>query len=312
MNGRFSINKGHIYIYNGGSGFSFKMKGKSFDLKLKSLSQSGYIYIIIDRDYQNKTKLLISDNIHCEFNDNKEHYVGIIKANEANDNTLELVDLIIDGVLLDYDFTYEKKAIVYGDSTVAGFGILSHEGSSSIHNCDAVEDFFFQALYELNMEMDIFSASGYGLTFSAYTSPKTIGIIDFFNKVKVHSDIDWNDDDKNDLLIISLGCNDNSYIQENVRRKEQLVKQFINKYKILIDSEINKNPHIKILMAYGTLKEESAYYLYEKTYEELKPYYENLFIHKFNGDNSAISNHAYVDAHKAMAEELKEVIAQIL
>lgn len=312
INGRYSLADRHLSIYNGGSGFSFKMQGNGFTLKLKSIPVDGYIYIIIDRNYTDKTKLLISDNISCLFNDDESHLVDIVKANEANDNALEVVDLIVDGELLDYDFQYKNKVIVYGDSTVAGFGILSHDDVASIHNCDAVEDLFFQALYELNMNADIFSASGYGLAFSAYTCPKNIGVIDFFNKVKVHSDISWNPDNKNDLLIISLGCNDNSYIQENLRNKEQLVEVFETKYKKLIDSEVNKNPGIKILMVYGTLLETSAYYLYEETYEYLKPFYKNLLIHKFNGDNTAISNHAFVDAHKQMAEELKKVIKEIL
>lgn len=312
INGRYSLIDNHLFIYNGGSGFAFKMQGNGFTLNLKSIPADGYIYIIVDRNYTDKTKLLISDNISCLFNDNEPHLVDIVKVNEANDNALELVDLIVDGEFLNYDFKYQNKVVVYGDSTVAGFGILSHEGSASIHNCDAVEDLFYQALYELNMVADIFSASGYGLAFSAYTCPKNIGVIDFFNKVKVHSDILWNPDYKNDLLIVSLGCNDNSYIQENLRNKDQLIEEFETKYKKLIDSEINKNPEIKILMVYGTLTEASAYYLHEETYKYLKPFYKNLFIHKFNGDNTAISNHAFVDAHKRMAEELKKVIKEIL
>ena len=312
INGRYSVINDRLFIYNGGSSFSFKMQGSGFTLKLKSIPVDGYIYIIIDRNYIDKTKLLITDNINCLFNDDEPHLVDVVKANEANDNALEVMDLIVDGELLDYDFQYKNKVVVYGDSTVAGFGILSHNGPASIHNCDAVEDLFFQALYELNMNADIFSASGYGLAFSAYTCPKNIGVIDFFNKVKVHSDISWNPNNKNDLLIISLGCNDNSYIQENLRNKDQLIDEFKTKYKKLIDSEVSKNPDIRILMVYGTLTEVSAYYLYEETYEHLKPFYKNLFIHKFNGDNTAISNHAFVDAHKQMAEELKKVIKEIL
>ena len=65
-------------------------------------------------------------------------------------------------------------------------------------------------------------------------------------------------------------------------------------------------------MVYGTLKEEDAYYLSEETYKCLKPFYKNLFVHKFNGDNSGISNHAYVTAHDKMAAELKEVIKSLL
>ena len=65
-------------------------------------------------------------------------------------------------------------------------------------------------------------------------------------------------------------------------------------------------------MIYGTLLEKDAYYLYEETYQYLKPMYKNLYIHRFNGDDSAISNHAYVTTHNKMAEELKSVIKSIL
>ena len=162
------------------------------------------------------------------------------------------------------------------------------------------------------MDMDIMSASGFGLTFSAYTCPKNVGVIDYIDRVAVGSHVSWNNNQKADLLIISLGCNDNSYIQENISRKDELVKKFVNEYQKLIDTELKLNNDLKILMMYGTLKEETAYYLYEETYNKLKPLYKNLYIHKFDGDNTAISNHAFVTAHKRMAKELKEVVKSIL
>ena len=296
IQGRYLLDN-YYYLFNGGSSFSLKAKASSVTVNIKSTPKDGYFYIIVDRDY-----LL----------DNKEHYIDIVKANEANDNTFELVDLSVDGTVLPYDYQYDKKVKVYGDSTIAGFGILGHNEAASVHTSDSVEDFCYQALYELNMDMDIMSASGFGLTFSAYTCPKNVGVIDYIDKVAVGSHVSWNNNQKADLLIISLGCNDNSYIQENLSKKDELVKKFINEYQKLIDTEIKLNKDLKILMVYGTLKEETAYYLYEETYNKLKPLYKNLYIHKFDGDNTAISNHAFVTAHKRMAEELKTVIKSII
>ena len=312
FNGRYSISDDNVYIYNGGSGFSFLMKGKGFEIDLRSIGGDGYYYIIIDKDYSKKTKVLAKDKYRYSFNNDDLHRIDVFKANEANDNTLILIDLNVEGELLDFSKEPQKRAVVYGDSTLAGFGILAKSGEASIHNSDAVEDFCFQALYELGLDADILSASGYGLVFSPYTRPNNIGIIDFFDKLKVHSDVSWNNNRKNDLLIISLGTNDNAYIQENSQNREKLIKKFKEKYQQLIDSEIKKNPNLKVLMVYGTLNEENAYYLIEETYQYLRPLYKNLYIHKFNGDNSAISNHAFVDTHKRMAEELKEVLKSIL
>ena len=312
FNGRYSISDDNVYIYNGGSGFSFLMKGKGFGIDLRSIGGDGYYYIIIDKDYSKKTKVLAKDKYRYSFNNDDLHRIDVFKANEANDNTLILIDLNVDGELLDFSKEPQKRVVVYGDSTIAGFGILAKSGEASIHNSDAVEDFCFQALYELGLDADILSASGYGLVFSPYTCPNNIGIIDFFDKLKVHSDVSWNNNRKNDLLIISLGTNDNAYIQENSQNREKLIKKFKEKYQQLIDSEIKKNPNLKVLMVYGTLNEENTYYLIEETYQYLRPLYKNLYIHKFNGDNSAISNHAFVDTHKRMAEELKEALKSIL
>ena len=310
--GRYSVSDNHYFFYNGGSGFSFKMKGTGFDILFKPKPNSGYFYIIVDRDYDNKTKVFIDgESYHFSLIDNKEHYVDILKANEANDNTFELVDFAVDGELLEYDHHYEKTVRVFGDSTIAGFGILAKTGNASIHNSDSVQDFCYHALYELNMEMDIMSASGYGLTFSAYTCPKNIGIIDYVDKVSTSSQKAWKNT-KCDLLIVSLGCNDNSYIQEQPSLREKNIKKFEEAYQSLIDSQFKLNKDLKVLMIYGTLNEKDAYYLYEETYKYLKQMYKNLYIHKFNGDSSAISNHAFVTAHDEMAKELKSVISGIL
>lgn len=311
--GRYSISNNHYIFYNGGSGFSFKMKGNSFSSLFKSTPIKGYFYIIIDRDFNNKVKVLTSDKPYrFVFKDNQEHLVDIVKANESNDNSFELVSFDVDGELLPYDHQYEKRVKVYGDSTIAGFGVLAKTGEASINNSDSVVDFCYHALYELNMEMNIFSASGFGLVFSAYTNPKNIGIIDFIDKTSVYSKATYLDNSKYDLLIISLGCNDNSYIDEQPNNRKENIQKFKEQYKRLIDVELSKNKDLKILMIYGTLNETNAYYLYEETYEYLKPMYKNLYINKFKGDSSAISNHAYVTAHDEMAKELKNVIKGII
>ena len=313
INGRYKNEHGELRFFNSGSGISFKAKGKGFSVVLRSIIQPCYYYLIIDRDYQNKTKLCVfeSSEYQYSFNDEKEHLVDIVKANEANDNVLIIQDLKVDGELLEYNHVYDKNAIVYGDSTIAGYGILSHD-VASIHTSDGVNDFAYHALYEMNYDMSILCASGYGLAFSAYTNPQTMGICDYLNKVAVNSNYSWIDETKHDILIISLGCNDASYIEEHQKEREELVNKFIKKYQELIDSETKLNSEIKILMIYGTLKEKQAYYLVEETYKQLKPLYKNLYIHKFDGDNTGASNHAFVTAHDRMAEELKAVIEAIL
>ena len=127
--------------------------------------------------------------------------MDIVKANEAKDNTLVIQELLIDGEFLEYDHKYDKNVMIYGDSSIAGYGILSHD-ETSIHTSDGVRDFLYHALYELNYDMDILCASGYGLSFSAYTNPMTIGVYDYLDKVSVCSHFSWDKQNKHDMLII--------------------------------------------------------------------------------------------------------------
>ena len=312
IQGRYLLDN-HYYLFNGGSSFSLKAKASSVTVNIKSTPKDGYFYIIVDRDYLNKKKVFTSE---CPYKyplkDNKEHYIDIVKANEANDNVLKILDLSIDGELLDYDYNYSYRVKVIGDSTIAGYGILAHNGTGNIEVSDSVQDFCYHALYENNADVDVFSDSGWGLAFSIYTCPQRVGIIDYIDKVATNKNNDWIDNSKYDLLIVSVGTNDNSFIQLNPALKQERLKEYIAKYKQLLDKEIAINPNIKILMVYGTLNEVDAYYVSEETYKCLKPLYKNLYIHKFKGDNSAISNHAYVSAHEKMAEELKGVLKELL
>lgn len=312
INGRYILKDGFYYIFNGGSGLSFKMKGKSFSITFDSCPIDSYFYVVIDRDYKAKKKYLTSKNGITINLDGENHYIDIVKANEANDVVLKVLDLSIDGELLDYDYNYSYRVRVIGDSTIAGFGILEHNGVGNIYSSDSVQDFCYHALYEINADVDVLSASGWGLVFSIYTCPQRVGIIDYIDKVATNKNDDWIDNSKYDLLILSVGTNDNSFILSEPTLKEERVKEYIAKYKELIDKQIAINKDIKILMVYGTLNEKDAYYLSEETYKCLKPLYKNLYIHKFNGDNTAISNHAYVTAHERVAEEAKAVIKELL
>lgn len=311
--GRFCV-ENDLFFYHAGSGISFKIKGKSFDLKLSFLDKSGFIYIVVDREFEKKEKILVQGTENIKFNlpDFSEHLIDIIKCNEEQDNTLVLKELNIDGELLDFNHKFDYKIKVYGDSTIAGYGILEKADSiANIYTNDGVADFCFSALYKMNTEINIFAASGWGLSFSPYTNPKNVGIINKFDGISLTNNKKWLDKITYDLLIISLGTNDQAFIEENFNDKS-LVDKFVNDYISLIRYERSVNQNLKVLMVYGTLKEEKVYYLIEKSFKEISNQFPKVFLHKFNGDNSAIANHAYVETHKKMSEELKKIVKEVL
>ena len=311
--GRYTLEKEGTKFYNTGSGFSFYVNGEKTSLTIISEKGPGYVYLIRDFDYDKKEKILIEnkEEVNIFFNDNKPHFVDVVKANEPADNYMIFGPVSTSGELLEIDEKNKKFVKVYGDSSIAGYGILAHDGDPNYLTNDGVENFCFRALYSLGLDYDIFAASGWGITFSAWTDPKTVGIEKFRDKICINSDVSW-DGKTPDLLIISLGTNDFSYIFENKEKTQELTEKFIKSYEKLVKKEREKKPEIPVLMVYGSLSEEWVYSLIEKTYEYLIEKCQNIYIIKLPGDNSAIANHSYITYHQKMADILQEKIVEIL
>ena len=313
IRGRYKTINGFLQFFNVGSGVSLCVQGKSITFDIKPIVQSCFVYVIKDFDFSQKVKYFIDEDIDLTIplGDDKPHYIDLVKADEATANSLVIRDIKINGKILKYAEKPKKFVKVYGDSTIAGYGILAHDGEAGIDTNDGVEDFCFRALFDLKYDFDLFAASGWGLTFSSYTNPKEIGIEKYRENLCVNSNEKWTSK-RPDLLIISLGTNDFAYIEENTQQKADLTQKFIDSYANLIKKERKNFPELPVLMVYGTLKEENVYPLIENTYEELSKKIANIYIVKLPGDNSALSNHSYVSYHKKMADILKEKILSII
>jgi len=313
FNGRYTTQNSDLYFYNVGSGISFKCKGTFLSLTVSFPGKSGYLYVIIDRDFSKKTKHLVNDKniIDIELDDSMNHYIDVIKANEANDNTMIINDISLNGEFLEYDFAYSKRVKVYGDSTIAGFGILKHDGEPSVATNDGVEDFCFSSLYELGYDSNIFAASGWGLKFSIYTNPKKVGIYDRYKFVSPKSKIKWDDKKNYDLLVVSLGTNDYTFINENGKFSRSRLNNFKKVYEKLIQKESNNNA-IPVLMVYGSLNEQYCYEIIEQTYDYIKHYSNNVHLLKLDGDNTGIANHAYVSQHLKMRKQFTSFVESLL
>ncbi len=311
--GRCKKDKENTFFFNTGSGVSLYFQGKSLTFILASINKPCFVYIIKDFDYNQKEKFLVDKNgtVNIAFQDDKAHYVDLVKANEAIDNTLVLKSIEFNGKILKYTEKPNKFVKVYGDSSVAGYGILQHSGVPDYDTSDGVEDFCFRALYSLHFDYDIFCGSGWGVTFSPYTDPMTVGLEKYQDCLCVKNDEKWVSK-KADLLLLSLGTNDFSYINQHLDQKVELERKFIDSYREFVKKERKINPSVPILMVYGTLKEDCVYPLIEKTYTELSKIFDNLYIVKLPGDNDGIDFHCHVSHHKKMAEVLMKKITAII
>ena len=313
IKGRYKKVGEFLQIFNTGTTISLHVLARSVTFDLRPIGKHCFVYVIKDFDYNQKEKYFIDEDIDLtiSLDDNKPHYIDLVKANEALDNSLLIKDIKTDGKVLNYEEKPSKFIKVYGDSTVAGYGILAHSGVADVDTSDGVEDFCFRALYSLKCDHDIFAASGWGLVFSQFSDPQTDGVEKYRDCLCIKNDEKWVSKDP-DLLIISLGTNDFSYMVINPDKKEELEAKFIASYRKFIEKERKNNSSLPVLMVYGTLKEEWVYPLIEKTYNVLSKEFDNLYLVKIPGDNTGIDNHCHVSHHKEMAEVLKEKIISIL
>lgn len=313
IRGRYKVVNGFLQFFNVGSGVSLCVQGSSITFDIKPITKSCFVYIIKDFDLNQKVKYFIDEDIDLTIplGDDKPHYIDLVKANESLDNSLVIRDIKIDGKVLNYKEKPKKFVKVYGDSSVAGYGILAHTGNPDVDTNDGVEDFCFRTLYNLKFNFDLFAASGWGLTFSPYTEPKEIGIEKYIDNLCVKSNEKWVGE-KPDMLLLSLGTNDFAYIYENQDKKDGLEAHFIDSYRKLLEKETKNNPDLPILMVYGTLLEDAVYPLIEKTYNKLSKEFKNLYLVKLPGDNTGIACHCHVSRHKEIAEVLTKTIQSIL
>ena len=84
------------------------MYGSAFTINLVNIPSPGYFYIVIDRDFKNKRKIFNDEGFQTVvFEKISTHHIDIIKANEANDDTLLISDISVNGELLKYDHEYD-------------------------------------------------------------------------------------------------------------------------------------------------------------------------------------------------------------
>ena len=313
LRGRYKKEGKNILFFNTGSGVSLLAKGSNIVFELGSINKPCFVYIFKNFDFNQKEKYLINNEgrVVIKLEEDRITHIDLIKSNEAIDNTLVLKNTIIDGKILKYTEKPNKFVKVYGDSSVAGYGILKHQGKPDYDTSDGVEDFCFRALYSLKVDYDIFSGSGWGVTFSPYTDPMEVGIEQYQDCLCVKNNEKWTDKRAADLLLLSLGTNDFSYINQSASGKDKLEKHFIESYRKFIEKERKINKDIPVLMVYGSLKEESVYPLIEKTYNELSKIFDKLYIVKLPGNNDGIDFHCYVSHHKEIAEVLTKKIMSI-
>lgn len=305
-------------IYHSASGFEFFFIGTSVTAvitatKTETVGYRPYIVIVVDGDFDNAQTVCLTQAVTTltlvEGLENKEHKLEVYKRSESIDSHIGLKRISTDGKFVSKVEYKARRIEVIAASSSTGYGNLSNETKTTA-NSDALKAYAFITAQALNSELSIYSASGWGLKFSRWTSPNTLNMVDAYKKVDFFSNVDWDHSTYvPDVVIVNLGTNDWSYIALASTQAEQnnRMQEFKDGYVAFVQYLRTLYPDAYILILYGLMNETSIYQATEEIYNTVRTD-SKVGILKVTGDGQGYNYHPSVSSHAQIAQAVIEKI----
>ncbi len=320
IHGRY-IFDGILHIYNTASGVEFNACSIFISAKMKTISNqehSAWMKVIIDDDFDNATSLRLSekeeDYIIFSSSKKEKHNIKLLKASEAIESYVDIIDIKVEGVFLD-KVKYDKTFLVYGDSTVSAYGNLGKlTDTKTLFDTDGLKGYAYLTSKAFNASMNSVNGSGWGIAFSPWTVPYRRPLLDLYDKVAPLSGEPFDMKLINPTLaIISLGTNDSYYLTLGVdeKQEDELKEELKGNFHKLFTLIKKDYPNIPIIMVYGVMRERHNYNLMHEVYLENKDDF-NLHEALIEGDGLGVSSHPSSASHKEISIKLIEIIKAII
>ena len=320
VHGRFLYSENGLYLFNTASGIEFNFSGKNVFIKMDVVSNQqneAWFKAIIDDNYDSPIDLKVGkEKEFTVFNStsNEIHNLKILKTSEAIESFVIIEDLKLTGTYLEKP-KYEKEIFVFGDSTVSAFGNLGLLGAEkTLFDTDGLNGFAYLTAKAFNASMNSLNASGWGLSFSPWTTPKRRPLLKIYQNLAPFEERLFEYNNHNPFaVIISLGTNDSFYfgLGEDIKPKEELIKEFMNDYHLFLTKLKNIFPTSPIFMVYGLMKEKHNYDVMHNIYLNNKDEF-NLYECKLEGDGMGVSAHPSIESHKKNSEILIKMIKETI
>lgn len=320
-------------MYYSASGFEVKVKKLDEALTLTAkitateyanADKRPYIVLVKDGDFENtitlsltkaETEVVLIGEGGFEISDSEEHTIALYKRSESIDSHVALKELNTTGKFISGVTYKERKIEVIAASSSTGYGNLGNASSGkNTGNSDALHAFAFLSSLALNSEINIVSASGWGISASRWTSPNTLNMADKYKYVDVFSSELW--DTSNyipDVIITNFGTNDLSYINAATTQteKDKRTELFITTYVNFLDYLHKTYPNAKIIVIYGLMLESGIYDQTVEMYNEAKKLIPDLELLKLQGDAQGYNSHPSAASHQIIANNLVEKIKEV-
>lgn len=334
--GRYSFNETTLKntLYYSASGFSVRVKKLdeplSVYVKLDATNSNvndkrPYLVAVLDDDFENvitypisspSVELEIVGGDALQINDEEIHTVSLYKRTESIDSHISIEEIRTTGKFIEGVTYKDRKIEVIAASSSTGYGNLGNSTQTkNTSNSDALKAFAFLSAQELNSEINIVSASGWGIYASRWTSPNTLNMRDKYKYVDVFSSEVW-DTTKYipDVIVTNFGTNDLSYINiaSTPKEKEERISNFKSYYVNFLIELNHTYPNAQLIILYGLMQESGIYEYTEEIYEEAVKTIPNLKIIKILGDAAGCNSHPSAASHKAIAKTLSDFIKETM
>lgn len=260
-----------------------------------------------------------------------EHIVRIIKLSEPRMSTVGLgvIKILSDGPAVPTSLK-DKYIEFIGDSITCGYGIdvpdELHTFSTGTEN--VLKAFSYLTAKELDADHSMVSYSGHGLI-SGYTPdpqvPKLEELIQPYYDIFAYSyntfrgmqmesrKWDFELERKPDIIVINLGTNDDSYIQDDEDKRKAFGKAYVS----FLEKVHSLNPTSKIVVAFGlmgdrlfeTQKEAADIFKKESGYDEVYAF--RFTPQNFEKYGYGADWHPSAASHKVAAGELARFIKEL-
>lgn len=320
-------------IYYTAGGFSVKVKEAEEELTLtatitatnsQTVSKQPYIVLVMDNEFDNAITLtltkaetevvLIGEGGFAAPTDGEVHEVSVYKRSESIDSHIALKELKTTGKFIEGVEYKERKIEVIAASSSTGYGNLSNSTKTTA-NSDGLKAFAFLTAQALDAELSIVSASGWGISASAWTSPQTINMHDKYFMVDCMSNEVWDTSKYTpDVIVTNFGTNDLSYINlgRNDLEKAERRENFIATYVDFLSRLHATYPDAQIIILYGLMNESGVYDDHSEIYERAKALIPSLEMIKINGDAKGYNSHPSVTSHAQIAQTLTQKIKDLM
>lgn len=312
----------NVFFSQSASGFEIRFRGEGLTASFGAVWSDGGSYnpvlaVSIDGedDPRRFGEIVVDDTEEKEYtlaenlSAGTEHVVRVYKKSESAFGKLYLYSAKTDGVFLKKDRTERLKIEVFGDSITCGYGVdsLCGEGEQfSTLTENACETYAFLTARMLDAELSMLCASGWGM--KEGLSPNTELPL-WFEYADLNSDLPWdNRSHAADIVIITLGANDNQYILKGGTFMQDRIEAYKAAYKTFIEKIFTVYPKTKVICCYGFLNEGNVYAPISELALEFREKGKSVYDLQISSADSrpplGLHGHPGKNSHIAAAEEL--------